>query len=101
MSQISFHDLAGVYTVEGLPGKKFKTRAAAEKAYTNMIGRQARDRTVVISFTVKGDVRIKLGEMAEEKNMTISALVREIAEKEVSNYEKRMDGKHGKQTDCY
>lgn len=91
MSQISFHDLAGVYTVEGLPGKKFTTRAAAEKAYIDMMARQTRERTVVISFTAKESLSSKLNEMAKKKYMTVSALMREIAEKEVSNYGKRRD----------
>lgn len=92
MSLITYHDLPGNYTVEGIPGKKFKTRAAAEKAYTSMMARQAKERTRTVSFIAKDSLHSALNEMAKRKNMTISALVREIVEKEVSDYGERHDG---------
>ncbi len=92
MSQITYHALPGIYTVDGLPGKKFKTRAAAEKAYTNMMARETKERTRTVSFVVKDSLNNKLGEIAKRKNMTISALMREIVEKEVSDYGERHDG---------
>lgn len=70
--------------VDGISGKSFGTRSAAERAYSALMAKQTRTSPpATVSFVLGLNERNRLCEIADKKGLSLSKLIKLIVEKQV------------------